>query len=81
VTLLRGRLALLLLFGACTDRVTAPGVCPDFCPGGTIGVKDTIFTDVIERDSAFRGCRPAGGRRQSRDFLDDLPGPDRADSG
>ena len=49
------RLALLLLLGACTDRVLAPGVCPGFCPGGTIGIKDTILTDVIQRDSAFRG--------------------------
>ena len=49
------RLALLLLLGACTERVLAPGVCPDFCPGGTIGIKDTILTDVIQRDSAFRG--------------------------
>ncbi|MEX2157473.1 MAG: hypothetical protein WD773_11630 [Gemmatimonadales bacterium] len=49
------RLALILLLGACTEQVTAPGVCPNFCPGGAIDIKDTIFTDVIERDSAFRG--------------------------
>lgn len=30
-------------------------MCPDFCPGGTIGVVDTILMDVIERDSAFPG--------------------------
>jgi hypothetical protein len=49
------RLALLLLLGACTEQITAPGVCPDFCPGGSIAIKDTILTDVIQRDSAFRG--------------------------
>ena len=49
------RLAILLALGACTEQVTAPGVCPDFCPGGAIGVVDTILRDVIERDSAFSG--------------------------
>jgi hypothetical protein len=49
------RLALLLLLGACTEQATAPGVCPDFCPGGAIGVADTILRDVIVRDSAFSG--------------------------
>lgn len=49
------RLALILLLGGCTEQVTAPGVCPNFCPGGAIDIKDTIFTDVIQRDSAFRG--------------------------
>ena len=49
------RLALLLALGACTEQTTAPGVCPDFCPGGQISVGDTIFTDVIHRDSAFSG--------------------------
>lgn len=49
------RLALLLALGACTEKLTAPGVCPDFCPGGSIQVEDTVLTDVIVRDSAFRG--------------------------
>jgi hypothetical protein len=49
------RLALLLALGACTEQVTAPGACPDFCPGGSITVVDTIFADVIQRDSAFPG--------------------------
>lgn len=49
------RLALILLLGACTEQVTAPGVCPNFCPGGAIDIKDTIFRDVFQRDSAFRG--------------------------
>lgn len=51
------RYVFLLLVGAaaCTEQATAPGLCPDFCPGGEIEIADTIFTDVIERDSAFRG--------------------------
>ena len=55
------RLALLLALGACTEQATAPGVCPDFCPGGQIGVVDTIFTDMIERDTAFSGYVEAVG--------------------
>lgn len=55
------RLALLLALAACTEQATAPGVCPDFCPGGQIGVVDTIFTDIIERDSAFSGYVEAFG--------------------
>ena len=50
-----GRLAVLLALAGCTEQVTAPGVCPDYCPGGQITVVDTIFTDVIGRDSAFTG--------------------------
>ena len=55
------RLALLLALTACTEQATAPGVCPDFCPGGQIGVVDTIFTDMIERDTAFSGYVEASG--------------------
>jgi len=55
------RLALLLALTACTEQATAPGVCPDFCPGGQIGVVDTIFTDMIERDTAFSGYVEATG--------------------
>ncbi len=51
------RLALLLALGAgaCTDKFVAPGACPAFCPSGTIATSDTILTDVVVRDSAFRG--------------------------
>ncbi|HEV8509725.1 MAG TPA: hypothetical protein VGQ48_04675 [Gemmatimonadales bacterium] len=51
------RWAWLFLLGAaaCTEQATSPGVCPNFCPGGSIQVHDTIFTAIIERDSSFRG--------------------------
>lgn len=55
------RLALLLALTACTEEATAPGVCPDFCPGGQIGVVDSIFTDMIQRDTAFSGYVEAAG--------------------
>jgi hypothetical protein len=48
-------LGLVLAVMACTEEATAPGNCPDFCPGGQIVTRDTIFTDIISRDSAFRG--------------------------
>jgi hypothetical protein len=48
----------LLVAAACTEQSTAPGNCPNFCPGGTIDVHDTIFTSIIERDSSFRGYVP-----------------------
>ena len=45
----------LLAAAACTEEATAPGDCPNFCPGGQIVIHDTIFTDIIERDSSFSG--------------------------
>jgi len=45
----------LLVAAACAEQSTAPGVCPNFCPGGSIDVHDTIFTSIIVRDSTFRG--------------------------
>lgn len=54
----RGQLVMLAglaAVGACGEQSLAPGNCPDFCPGGQIEMHDTILTDVIVRDSAFRG--------------------------
>ena len=53
------RLALLLALGGCTEQATAPGVCPDYCPGGQLSVVDTIFADMIVRDSAYSGYHEA----------------------
>ena len=39
----------------CEEQLIAPGDCPDFCPNGQIVLVDTVFTSVIERDSAYRG--------------------------
>jgi hypothetical protein len=53
------RLALGLLVAAagagCTDQLVAPGDCPEFCPNGQLVLVDTIFTTIIQRDSAYRG--------------------------
>jgi hypothetical protein len=46
---------LLLIVAACTEDATSPGVCPNFCPGGSIAIQDTVFGTIIDRDSSFRG--------------------------
>ena len=56
--MIRRRLALVgavLLVGACVERLTAPGHCPDYCPSGQITVVDTLLTTSINRDSSYRG--------------------------
>jgi len=65
VTLRRrlGRLALLLALAGCTEQITAPGVCPDFCPGGQIVVVDTIFGDII---GAIQRSRATSRRTRAR---------------
>jgi hypothetical protein len=42
-----------LLAAACTERITAPGQCPDFCPDRPT-VRDTILRTALGRDTAFR---------------------------
>lgn len=65
-------LGVLVAAAACAENATAPGDCPNFCPGGQIVVQDSIFTTIIERDSAFRGyvqTYQAGGMTAA-----DMPG-------
>jgi hypothetical protein len=50
-----GWLVLLVAVAACTENATAPGVCPTFCPSGSISIQDTIFAAIIGRDSSFSG--------------------------
>lgn len=53
------RLALGLVLAAagagCTEQLVAPGDCPEFCPNGQLVLVDTVFTTIIQRDSAYRG--------------------------
>ena len=46
---------LVVVVAACAEQSTSPGICPNFCPGGSISIKDTVFAAIIERDSSFRG--------------------------
>lgn len=48
-------LSLLLGVAACNEDVTAPGMCPDFCPAVRIGLVDSLFATSVERDSSYRG--------------------------
>lgn len=43
---------------ACTDDLTAPGKCDNFCPSEKITVLDTVLDTAITRDSAYG--RPVG---------------------
>jgi hypothetical protein len=43
---------------ACTENLTAPGRCPQYCPPEAIAFRDTILDTSIVRDSAFG--RPIG---------------------
>lgn len=43
------------LVWACTEQLTAPGVCPEYCPGGRLEVIDTLLIESLGRDTAFRG--------------------------
>src|SRR5213594_2570789 len=52
---LAAALTVLTAATACTEDVTAPGHCPDFCPSGSISGVDTVLQTVVQRDSAFRG--------------------------
>ena len=47
--------AAAVLATACTERLAAPGHCPDFCPSGQITTTDTLLAANIYGDSAFRG--------------------------
>jgi len=62
----------LLIAAACTEQATAPGDCPNFCPGGSIVIQDSIFTAIIERDSSFRGY--VQGYQAEAMTAADLPG-------
>ncbi len=46
---------LLLAAAACTEEITSPGPCPDFCPPAQIQVVDTVIAAGIEQDSSFSG--------------------------
>lgn len=48
-------IAAALAAAACVERATAPGHCPDYCPSGQITIVDTVLTDNVARDTAFRG--------------------------
>jgi hypothetical protein len=40
---------------ACQERLTAPGECPELCPGGQSRVFDTVIAPLANLDSSFVG--------------------------
>lgn len=44
-----------MLIAGCGEDLTAPGVCPQFCPPSGIDVVDTVMASAIARDSTYRG--------------------------
>lgn len=51
------RLALIgaaVLAAACVEDLSAPGVCPNYCPTVGLTIADTVVYD-LSRDSSFRG--------------------------
>jgi len=53
----RAAALVVLIALACTNDISAPGVCPQFCPLGSLTVIDTLLA-AISRDSAYG--RPQG---------------------
>lgn len=45
----------VVVAAACQESLTAPGACPEYCPGADIEVLDSVYVDAISRDSSFRG--------------------------
>jgi hypothetical protein len=86
----RATLVFAVLLTACSEQLTAPGACPDFCSSSTLSVIDTVLATVITQDSTFG--RPvgyvspsasltlpavSGGVRESRPIIRTVPVPAR----
>ena len=39
----------------CQERLTAPGECPELCPGGESRVFDTVITPLANLDTSYVG--------------------------
>jgi hypothetical protein len=48
-------LGALLAGLGCRENVTAPGSCPTLCPSSRMVLVDTVLTDIVTSDSAYRG--------------------------
>jgi hypothetical protein len=53
-----GPLVFVLSLTTCTEDLTSPGNCPDFCPVAAISIIDTVLTGTVSGDSSFG--RPNG---------------------
>lgn len=51
-------LGVAVLLTSCSEELTAPGNCPDYCSPYALTMIDTVLTDAIAQDSSFG--RPVG---------------------
>ena len=51
-------LSLAVILTACSEKLTAPGSCPDFCSTSLLTLTDTVLPGAISQDSSFG--RPIG---------------------
>jgi hypothetical protein len=51
-------LGFAVLLTACSEKLTAPGSCPDFCSTSALSLVDTVLPGAIGQDSSFG--RPVG---------------------
>lgn len=58
---LGGFAGLALVMTGCQERFTAPGECPELCPGGNATVFDTVLTPIAGQDSSATGYVARGG--------------------
>jgi hypothetical protein len=60
-------LGLAVLLTACSEKLTAPGSCPEFCSTSVLTLTDTVLAGVISQDSSFG--RPIGYLNPPSAFL------------
>ena len=53
-----GALGLAVLLTACSENLTAPGSCPEFCSTSALSLIDTVLPGAIGQDSSYG--RPVG---------------------
>lgn len=74
----------------CQEDIVAPGACPEYCPGASIEMVDSLLAGTIANDTSFLGYvtprdagvmhlvhDPAGTGLRSRGVVRFLPFPDR----
>lgn len=50
-----GAAATVVAVLACSEQLSAPGQCPELCPGEDIQVVDTVLTGIVASDTSQRG--------------------------
>jgi len=56
-----GATSLFVAVWACTDRISAPGKCPDLCPADSAILADTVLLAPLSADTSIRGFTSVSG--------------------